>query len=343
MLNLISSFKALAYHSWDLESFLVMLLACLSTTFFCFYHDNGQYIAAKLDFTIIGSAIIFPVTFIIGETFRKREAAIQRIADIKALVSQIYTGLLVWRWNGSGTDLGAEWEARVKATLVRIARLMVAVLSLPTWSTNRHFLTRRGQSFRKLVMAREAEILEHMTSHFAEMHYFVEDLKARGLPGNEASRINQFNYFLQANFESVLMTKTYRTPNIARAFIRCAALICPIFYGPYFSWVAGTIGNGGQTNFAFALCLTVLTVGILLSLVHVQRTMEDPFLGEFPGDSIDLKDELAGLLLRLDGCVVVFARRVVAHAPPVENTDACICLHSIEQSLKARRAHLAAS
>jgi len=196
--------------------------------------------------------------------------------------------------------LGPEWEADTKNTLVRTVRLIVAVLCLPTWSTNRHFLTSRGRNFRAKVLQREAEILDHLTLHFAELHHFVEDLKARGLPGNEASRINQYNYLFQTAFEGLLMIKTYRTPNIARAFIRCTVLVCPIFYGPYFSWVSGTIGNGAQTNFAFALCLTILTVFVLLGLVHVQRVMEDPFLSDFPGDSIDMREELEGILFRLD-------------------------------------------
>jgi len=48
VLNVYGSFKSLLYHTWGLESIVVMLLACLSTTFFCYYTENAKYLAAKL-------------------------------------------------------------------------------------------------------------------------------------------------------------------------------------------------------------------------------------------------------------------------------------------------------
>lgn len=55
--------------------------------------------------------------------------------------------------------------------------------------------------------------------------------------------------------------------------------------------MAGTIGGGGQTNVAFAIALTVVTVFVLLGLVRVQRALEDPFTSHFRNDVIDMQSE----------------------------------------------------
>lgn len=64
--------------------------------------------------------------------------------------------------------------------------------------------------------------------------------------------------------------------------------------------MSGAIGAGGQTNIAFAIALTVVTVIVLLGLVRVQRAMEDPFTSHFPGDVIDLVSEQLDTETRLN-------------------------------------------
>ena len=77
--------------------------------------------------------------------------------------------------------------------------------------------------------------------------------------------------------------------------------------GPYFAWVSGSIGGGAQTNPAFAIALTIVTVIVLLGLVRVQRAMEDPFTSHFPGDVIDLVSEQLDTETRLN-LIVACAR-----------------------------------
>jgi len=60
------------------EAGLTIFLSTASTVFFCLYNPDSVYIAARLDFTIIGSAVVFPVTFLIAETFRRREARFKK-------------------------------------------------------------------------------------------------------------------------------------------------------------------------------------------------------------------------------------------------------------------------
>jgi hypothetical protein len=58
--------------------------------------------------------------------------------------------------------------------------------------------------------------------------------------------------------------------------------------------------GSAQTNPAFAIALTVVTVFVLLALVRVQRSMEDPFVSLFPGDVIDLRSEVLDTEMRLN-------------------------------------------
>jgi len=212
--NWYGSFLSLISHGWGFESFLTLVLAVASTTFFCYYRTpEGTPLAARLDFSIIGSALVFPVTFLIGETFRRREGAIQRLASIKAVICQIEIAMLTWRWKGTNTDLGVEWEDRLHQTLHYIVNTMVAILQLPTWNTNRHIYTAQGREFKARVIKRERELTRRLGLLFSELHWYVEDLKDRGLPANEASRINQYHSMLQIDFEALAMVKSYRTPN----------------------------------------------------------------------------------------------------------------------------------
>jgi hypothetical protein len=313
--NWYGSFLSLINHGWGFESFLTLALAVGSTCFFCYYRtSDGTPLAARLDFSIIGSALVFPVTFLIAETFRRREGAIQRLASIKAILCQIEIAMLTWRWKGSGTDLGTEWEDRVHQTLHHIVYTMTAILQLPTWNTNRHIYTAQGRDFKARVIKRERELTRRLGLLFSELHWYVEDLKERGLPANEASRINQYHSILQIDFEALAMVKSYRTPNVSRSFVRIMVLVMPIFYGPYFAWVSGSIGGGAQTNPAFAIALTIVTVIVLLGLVRVQRAMEDPFTSHFPGDVIDLISEQLDTETRLNLIVACSRERKRAKA-----------------------------
>jgi hypothetical protein len=55
---------------------------------------------------------------------------------------------------------------------------------------------------------------------------------------------------------------------------RVYILILPWFYGPYFAYVSS------ETNSTFAVILSCLTSIVLIGLINVQRSLEDPFTEE---------------------------------------------------------------
>ena len=121
----------------------------------------------------------------------------------------------------------------------------------------------------------------------------IESMKARGMPGNEAARLNQYLWILQSRFEKLRRVKEYRTPQggcaadtcarihltyttlpfahspphariqVVRSFARINILILPIFYAPYYLYIAGEgnsangTGNPSLTQLSLRLCISV--------------------------------------------------------------------------------------
>jgi len=303
-LNVYVALTTLARHMANFETLLCFVLSIGSTCFFTLYSpDPDFFLAERLDFTLIGTAVVFPISFLINETFRRRELALQRIAHIKALLCQIQAGMLLWRWKNSSVNHPTKaWEDEVNHSLRGTMRDIISLLRLPKWSANRHTFTAQGRLFRRNVVNNQRELTSSVIANVTRLHAFVEDLKELGLTASEATRLNQYTYLLQMEFEGLVMIKTYRTTNIARSFVRIVTLLCPTFYGPYFCWIARSSVSGDWTAFSltYALLLTIATTFVLQGLVKVQRALEDPFVSPFAGEAIALAEEEHDTNIRID-------------------------------------------
>ena len=319
MLNLYVAFTTLFAHLRTPETLLGYLVAIASTLAFALLPPGqmevaGPYLTARLDFTLLGTAIVFPVSFLINETFRRRETALQRLAHVKALACQIQAAILLWRWKDArATEPAQEWEDHVAATLQEAVTSMSAILLLPKWSANRHLYTPQGLAFRRRVVERQRALTHRFVRAMTELHVAVETLKACGLTASEATRLNQYTYLLHHEMEGLLMIKSYRTTSIARSFARCMVLICPAFYGPYFAWVAYDSGADAPLGLGFAIALSLMTTTVLQGLVKVQRALEDPFSSVFPAEVIAVQEETDDTLLRM-GVVRAVAREARGRA-----------------------------
>jgi hypothetical protein len=66
--------------------------------------------------------------------------------------------------------------------------------------------------------------------------------------------------------------KEYRTPQGMRSLARFyVVLFIPIFFGPYWAWVAA------NTDFAFAFFFSILTQVALTAVLNLSLALEDPF------------------------------------------------------------------
>lgn len=79
-----------------------------------------------------------------------------------------------------------------------------------------------------------------------------------------------------------------------RSLARFYVVIMPLFFGPYYAWVAEETGS-----FVFALFLSLFGSLALVALLNVATDLEDPFT-EFGRDSIRIMVELEELIKALD-------------------------------------------
>jgi hypothetical protein len=146
----------------------------------------------------------------------------------------------------------------------------------------------------------QAEEMLIIDENIRKSYRLVEVMKSKGLPANEASRINQYHTLMRSRIEALRNIKWYRTPHGTRAFGRVYILLMPWAYGPYFAWVCGRDFDTVSTKplaagiVAFAFCLSILTSVVLIGLINVQRMMEDPFI-ENGIDNVRVKRDFSEL------------------------------------------------
>lgn len=200
------SLRVLLHLTFTVETTVVLLLSLGSACLFIFYRNqNGDILAARLDFNLMSIALVFPVTFLIQTGFQRRERALSSLASLKSDFAQFLLGSMVW--NSHKDEFSLENTEEIYSTLVHIVKNMKEALSLPTSSRRRHFYTRKGIKFREKVLARVKYLGEDIQRRFLVLHLKVNRMKRNGLPGGEASRLEQYLLFLQEKYEQLLAIK----------------------------------------------------------------------------------------------------------------------------------------
>eukprot|EP00242_Pyramimonas_sp_CCMP2087_P004145 CAMPEP_0198216852 /NCGR_PEP_ID=MMETSP1445-20131203/59981_1 /TAXON_ID=36898 /ORGANISM="Pyramimonas sp., Strain CCMP2087" /LENGTH=309 /DNA_ID=CAMNT_0043893273 /DNA_START=195 /DNA_END=1121 /DNA_ORIENTATION=+ len=279
---------------------LVVSASVASTLFYLYFKKDEQgepYLASKLDFSTLSIAIVFPLTFSIQQAFTRRENALSALADFKAILCNVHLALITWdftpgcavrspptKWSGR-QYLPQDFEVECHQMASAMLRELCEYLRAPVVTRARHMVLKSYKAKAKVGWDNEKVAGERIEYLLESSFNLVEVMKERGLPGNEAARINQYNMFLHQRFEKLRNFKWYRTPQATRSFGRVYILILPWFYGPYFAYVSS------ETNSTFAVMLSCLTSIVLIGLINVQRSLEDPFTEEGI-DSIRVKYDL---------------------------------------------------
>ena len=107
------------------------------------------------------------------------------------------------------------------------------------------------------------------------------------MPGNESSRIRQWERMIGEAVEQLRILKTYRTPQALRSFARLFTIVLPAFYSPDFAQLARDSNSLG-----FGLTFAVLTSFALSALYEAIYMLEDPFVAHISLDGIDVHEEL---------------------------------------------------
>jgi hypothetical protein len=247
-----------------------------------------------MDWVLLSFAVITPLSAAISMSFSRREQANTQIANFKATMIHLYSSHLCWDWADKQGQSGREksnvdWQQHndeVLQTICQVCSELTRILTLPTAGRARHRVISYGRKQRAelAVIARKLRrsILEDM-NYLSDM---CEVLKREGLPPNEATRVRQWERFVSASVEQLLVIKKYRTPQALRSFARIFSVFLPPFYAPYYAQIAKDLNSLGV-----AIAFSILTSIALTSLFESIFQLEDPFVGSRL-DCIDVESDL---------------------------------------------------
>lgn len=113
-----------------------------------------------------------------------------------------------------------------------------------------------------------------------------------------ANSIQQASWKILNNFEVLRRVKEYDTPYAMRSFARIYIILLPIFYGPYFLFLAI------ETNLVVSLMFNIFTMVGITSLFQILDSLETPFDEDgiddirFTSETIQLKNDVQFLFVK---------------------------------------------
>eukprot|EP00435_Cladocopium_sp_Y103_P040153 s2944_g10.t2 len=314
LLDQFSSFCVLLNLMASPDTVIVNITAVLSVLCFVEYLKD---LHMNLTWTAISFSLVFPLQTAIREAFKRREAALMALAEFRATSTNVFLANQLWDWPGADgwygrfednvpkdqggkgvkkgafkdTPLNKRHADRVLEIMLRLMDAMQEFLLVPRRGRGRQEFCVCVSPEKEQVEAAEMKGRNAVLKLLARLHKAVEDLKAAGMPANEASRINQYNMFLSRNFEKLWSFKTYRTPTTLRAVCRVNIQLMPFFFGPYYVHLARNEEDGEivRGRLIFACIFSCLLSTTLVALLNVAILLENPFR---PGiDTLRIQEE----------------------------------------------------
>lgn len=226
----------------NLKTAIVAALSVLST-YLCIEYN----LVADFPFTIVATAVIFPIVFSIGGAYKRRENALAQYGVMKAHARAMYFASRDWLEKPKD-DIQGNLKALLKELFDGCQNLF----------TNDQDKMREN----------EREVYRS----FSRLSKFIKsDLRANGLPSGECSRCNQYLSKTMVAFENVKHIYQYRTPKSLRAFCDVFIFMLPFVYGPYFAHLATEVTPGLE------YVMPVLFSVVLVALDNIQEHLENPF------------------------------------------------------------------
>lgn len=126
--------------------------------------------------------------------------------------------------------------------------------------------------FRSSMVAIAVERAKHRTVMRAAASNLSSAVCSAGLAPALEAQLHAWIMDMMISIDKMANVKEFRTPQGIRSLARFyIVLFIPLFYGPYWSWVAET------TNFAFAFFFSILTQIALVGVLNTALALEDPF------------------------------------------------------------------
>ena len=73
--------------------------------------ENERY-STNMNWSLVSLALVFPLVYSIGQAFRRREEALDDIADVKSLLCQSFLAHINWDWTQGCTMPKQPWYGR---------------------------------------------------------------------------------------------------------------------------------------------------------------------------------------------------------------------------------------
>jgi hypothetical protein len=201
---------------------------------------------ADFPLTLIGIAVVFPIVFSIGTAYARREKALTHYSTLKAYGRAIFFATRDWV-----PETDKKFQNKLKRILYS---LLINCREL--------FMAGRVERDR-----RERDVY----TKFSDLSEHMESCRKRGMTNSEVSRANQHLGKMLEAFESMKHIYQYRTPVTLRAYSKVFIFVLPIFYGPYFAYLARDLHT------MLIYLMPILFSIILVSLDTIQDHLENPF------------------------------------------------------------------
>ena len=296
IINYFSSFKIFAKYLITIESLASCGLTIFLTVYIYYRTLNVKDWYGQMDWTLLGFAVVTPMSTSIGLAFNRREEALRNLAGFRAAAWQLYLAHSCWDWRDVKETKGRskmkldslKHSDVVLKELISIGDELCRFLNLPNASRGRHRVTKWG----RVEAARTTKVgyrIFHSlyTVRISKLTKLTEDLKEIGLPANEASRIRDWERRMGTHIETIRMIKMYRTPQALRSFARLFTFFLPPLYAPTYAQLAKDVNSLGM-----GIVYGILTSLVLSSLYNSIYEMEDPFKAQIALDGIDVHEEL---------------------------------------------------
>ena len=249
-----------------------------------------------MDFVLLSFAVVTPMSASLGMAFVRREQALTRINVIRASLVELYSAHSIWDWEnvkkpGSGKRhcTTVDWLAHSDGVLYEMLTIedeLGRFLTLPNATRARHRITSYGRHEAEELTRVSTQLFDNLLWRMGRLSLYCEVLKREGLPGNEASRMRQWERFILEAMEGLRIIKFYRTPQALRSLCRLFSVFLPPFYAPLYAQLAMDLDSLGT-----AITFSVMTSLALTALFESLSQMEDPFLSQQSLDGIDVPRE----------------------------------------------------
>lgn len=230
-LNLLGSFRIASSTIFTTDALLGCILAVAYTVAYWTFAPN---LAVNMSWNIVSLAVIFPISQCIGMGFTRREQALAEFSYMLGNMRSVWGAVHTWKVkNSQGQFIRAMMSFeepdvaryQLRALFEEFLAALAAYFAVPRWNRARQNapLCREDEKEQVDLINISHEQRLRVDHTIGRMQRLVQQLKAQGLPGGEAHRLDQCAY---ATFFYALQRLLDNCARLVCSLTRTQCLIC---------------------------------------------------------------------------------------------------------------------